>query len=64
MPPHLAQPCFVVLGQALIWGLYLDEVEGCVNWVPLPRLGPSVDRGGDVSINKQQLNCLNLLNHL
>ena len=22
VPPHLAQPCYVALGRALIWGLY------------------------------------------
>ena len=24
VPPHLAQPCYVSLGRALIWGLYPD----------------------------------------
>ena len=24
VPPHLAQPCYVALGRALIWGLYPD----------------------------------------
>ena len=43
MPPHLAQPWYVALGQALIWVLYPDEVEGFVNWVPLPSLGLAVD---------------------
>ena len=33
VPPHLAQPCYVALGRALIWGLYPDEVEGFVNCV-------------------------------
>ena len=45
VPPHLVQPCYVALGWALLWGLYSDEVEGFVNWVPLPRLGPALDRG-------------------
>ena len=45
-PPHLAQPCCVALGRALIRGLYPDWFEGFVNWVPLPRLGPAVDHDG------------------
>ena len=44
MPPHLVQPCSVALGHALIRGLYPDWFEGFVNWVPLPKLGPAVDR--------------------
>ena len=24
VPPHLAQPCYVALGRALIWGLYIN----------------------------------------
>ena len=39
VPSHLAQPCYVALGQALIWGLYPDWFEGFVNWVPLPKVG-------------------------
>ena len=35
VPPHLAQPCYIALGWALIWGLYPDELrlESFVNWV-------------------------------
>ena len=33
VPPHLAQPCCVALGRALIWGLYPDWFEGLVNWL-------------------------------
>ena len=46
VPSHLAQPCYVALGQALIWGLYPDWFEGFVNWVPLPKLEPAVDSDG------------------
>ena len=46
VPPDLAQPCQLALGQALIWGLYPDWFEDFVNWVPLPRLGPAVDLDG------------------
>ena len=42
VPPHLAQPCYVALGRALIWGLNPDWFEGSVNWVPITRLGPTV----------------------
>ena len=31
MPPHLAQPCYVALGQALIWGLYPYELRALFN---------------------------------
>ena len=33
VPPHLAQPCYVTLGRALIWCLYPNWFEGFVNWV-------------------------------
>ena len=47
MPAHLAQPCCVALGWVLDLGLVSRLVfEGFVNWVPLPRLGPAVDRDG------------------
>ena len=26
VPPHLGQPCYVALGRALIWGLYITHV--------------------------------------
>ena len=31
----------------MIWGLYSDWFEGFVNWAPLPKLGPAVDRDGE-----------------
>ena len=31
--PHLALPCFLARGLALIWGLYPDWFECFVNWV-------------------------------
>ena len=47
VPAHLAQPCCVALGWVLDLGLVSRLVfEGFVNWVPLPRLGPAVDRDG------------------
>ena len=33
VPPHLAQPCFVALGRALIWGIYGQSV--ILHTVPL-----------------------------
>ena len=46
MPPHLVQPCYVALGQALIWGLYPDWFRALSIGFPLPRLGPAVDHDG------------------
>ena len=42
VPPHLAQPCYVALGQALIWGLYPDWLRALSTGFPLPRLGPAI----------------------
>ena len=46
MPPHSAQPCYVALVQALIWGLYPDWLRALAIGFPLPRLGPAVDHDG------------------
>ena len=40
----MVQPCCVALGQALIWGLYLDEVKGLSIGFLCP-VGHAVDRG-------------------
>ena len=32
VPPRLAQPFYVALGRALIWGLYPDWFEGFVKY--------------------------------
>ena len=37
VPPHLAQPCYVALGRALIWGLYpiKYKIQYNTNWTSI-----------------------------